>query len=158
LIYTSGRAGRKSSKSARVTTNDTTLGNITISFQAQAVDSTDTTIELTADPSILDFGPIEEKRRNKLETEIKNLTEEKMELSIVSLPPGFFKKVELSRSELKPGKEAKLKVELEKETESKEFRKSITVEARFGSKDKVRLTVPIVKGIGEKSTAKKGEK
>lgn len=158
MIYTSGKAGSKGNKSARVTTNDTTLGSISISFKTQVVEPTDSILKLTANPPTLDFGPIEKKIKRKLEGKIKNTTEEEMELSIVSAPPDFFKNVELSRSTLKPGKEAKLKVELKKEEENEQFRKSITLEARSEDNTKFRLTVPVVKGIGEGATAKKGKK
>lgn len=159
MIYTSGKAGSKGNKSATVTTNDTTLGRVRISFKTEVVEPTDSALKLTADPPTLDFGPIEKKKkRRKLETKIKNTTEEEMELTIVSVPPDFFKKVKLSRSKLKPGKEAKLKVELEKDREDEQFRKSITLEAKSKDKTKFRLTVPVVKGIGKGATAKKGKK
>ncbi len=121
------------------------------------VEPTDSILKLTADPPTLDFGPIEKKRRRRLETKIKNTTDEKIKLAIVDMPPEFFKKVELSRSELKPGKTAKLKVELKKGKENEKFRKSITLEATFKNKDKgkFRLTVPVLKGIDVKATAKK---
>jgi len=122
------------------------------------VEPTDSALKLTADPPSLDFGPIEKKKRRKLKSKIKNTTEEEMKLAIVSAPPDFFKKVKLSRSKLKPGKEAKLEVELEKGKEDEQFRKSITLEARSKDNTKFRLTVPVVKGIGEGKTAKKGEK
>ena len=158
MIYTSGKAGSRGNKSARVTTNDTTLGSISISFKTQVVEPTDSVLKLTANPPTMDFGPVEKKKRRKLETKIKNTTEEEMELTIVSVPPDFFKKVKLSRSKLKPGKEAKLKVELKKGRENEQFRKSITLEARSKEKTKFRLTVPVVKGIGKGATAKKGKK
>jgi len=121
------------------------------------VEPADSVLKLTANPPTLDFGPIEKKKRRKLESKIKNTTEEKVELAIVSSPPDFFKKVEISRSELKPGKEAKLKVELKEEKEDEQFTKSITLEARFKDKTRFRLTVPLVKGVGGGATAKKGK-
>jgi len=158
LIYAGGRTKSNVHKSARVTTNDTTLGSVTIAFKAQMAEPTDSALKLTADPPILDFGPMEEKKRHKLESKIKNTTEEEIELAIVSAPPDYFKKVELSRSKLKPGKEAKLKVELKKDKEDEQFRKSVTLEAKFEDKTKFRLTVPLVKGIGQPGTAKKDKK
>jgi hypothetical protein len=158
LIYTAGNPGRRTQKSARVTTNDTTLGRVSISFKAEAKEPTDSVLEITADPPILDFGAVEEKKKRKLESKIENLTDEKLELSIVSVPPGFFKKVELDDSKLKPGKRTELKVELEKDQVDEQFRKSVTVEAVGKDKKKFRLTVPVVKGIGGSATAKKGKK
>lgn len=157
MIYTAGNVGRRTQKSARVTTNDTTVGKVSISFKAHAVEPTDSVLKLTADPPMLDFGPIEKKKRRKLKSEIKNVTEEEMKLAIVSAPPGVFKKVKLSRSELKPGETAKLEVELEKGKGDDQFRKSVTVEAVSKDNKKFRLTVPLVKGIGGKATAKKGK-
>jgi hypothetical protein len=124
----------------------------------EVVEPTDSALKLTADPPVMDFGPIEKKKRRNLESKIKNITEEEMELAIVSTPSNFFEKVELNRDKLKPGKEAKLKVELEKGKEDEKFRKSITLEARFKDETKFRLTVPVVKGIGGDATAKKDKK
>jgi hypothetical protein len=156
LIYTSSNPGRKTHKSARVTTNDTTVGRVNISFKAEAKEPTDSSLQITADPPMLDFGPVEKKKRRKLESEIKNMTEEKMEISIVSVPPDLFKKVELSDDDLKPGDDTKLKVELHKGKEDENFWKSVTIEALLvESGKKFRITVPVVKGAGGDARAKK---
>jgi hypothetical protein len=157
LIYTSRGEQSRAHKSARVNTNDTTLGSVSIAFKAETKDPGDSALLLTADPPALDFGD-PEKRVRRLESKIKNVTDEVMHLTLVSVPPDVFKKVELSSDELKPGKEAKLKVELEKDKQDEQFRKSVTLEARYGEKEKFRLTVPLVKGIGGSATAKKDNK
>ena len=153
LIYTMGQHSRKTSKRATVATNDTTTGNVVISFEGQGWLPSDTIITLDFNPPILDFGPLGKKRRTKLETEIKNLTEEKMEFSIVDCPPEFFKEVKLSKDEIKPNKTAKLKVILKRETEDQRFQKSITLEAK-GESITYRFTVPVQKGF-ESKVAKK---
>jgi uncharacterized cupredoxin-like copper-binding protein len=157
LIFNAPAAKSSASKSAVVTTNDTVLGKINISFRADVAEPTDSALKLTANPNVLDFGPIEKKRRPKLETDIKNTTTEGMELAIVAVPPDYFKKVELDDTRLKPGKETTLKVELTKEKENEQFRKTITLEARFQDKSKFRLTVPVIKGFTDEATAKKQE-
>ncbi len=139
-------------------TNDTTLGRVNVSFKVEVAEPTDSILKLSANPPTLDFGPIEKKKRRKLETKIKNTTEEEMRLTIVSAPPDLFKKIKLSRSKLKPGKETKLEVELKKGEEDVQFRKSITVEARFEDKSRFRLTVPVIKGFSKGATAKRGKK
>ncbi len=154
LIYTMGKHSRETHKSARVTTNDTLTGFINISFQGKGWLDSDSGVMLNVNPQTLDFGPLGEKRRTKLEAKIKNLSEEKMQLSIVDYPPEFFKEVKLSRDELKPGKTAKLKVRLERETEDQRFQKSVTVEAK-GDTLNYRFTVPVQKGIESKVAAKK---
>lgn len=157
LIYTAGSKKSRANKSARVTTNDTTLGSVTISFRVEVVEAGDSVFKLVADPPVLDFSPIEGKKIRKLETKIENRTDQKMELAIISAPPDYFDEVELNRSELKPGKEAKLKIELTKAEENKQFHKSITVEGVSEDNGKFRLTVPVVKGVGSTATADKGE-
>jgi hypothetical protein len=125
------------------------VGRVNISFRAEAVEPTDSALRITADPPMLDFGPVEKKKRRKLESEIKNMTEEKMDISLISVPPNFFKKVELSDDDLDPGDDADLKVELHKGKEDELFRKSVTIEGLMVESGKrFRLTVPIVKGIG----------
>jgi vacuolar-type H+-ATPase subunit I/STV1 len=157
LIYTMGQHARDTHKSARVTTNDTLTGFINISFKGKGWLETDTSVMLDVNPRALDFGPLGEKRRTKLEAKIKNLSEEKMELAVVDYPAEFFKEVELSRDKLKPGKTAKLKVRLERETEDQRFQKSITLEAK-GDTLNYRFTVPVQKGIESKVAAKKTPK
>jgi len=117
----------------------------------------DSALLLAADPPSLDFGD-PEKRVRRLESNITNVTDEVMHLSLVSVPPDFFEKVELKGDKLKPGKTARLRVELKKGTEEEQFRKSVTLEASYGEKGKFRLTVPLVKGIGGSATAKKDKK
>lgn len=161
LIYTMGQHSRTTHKSARVTTNDTTTGYLTISFSGQGWLPSDTSIMLDVNPRVLDFGPLGKKRRTKLETKIKNLSEEKMELSIVGYPPEFFKEVKLSKDKIKPNKTAKLKVKLKKETEDQRFQKSITLEAK-GETTTYRFTLPVQKGfeskVADKKTPKSGKK
>jgi hypothetical protein len=157
LIYTSGAPKSTAHKSATVTSNDTTIGPISISFKADVADSADTVLKFTATPPKLDFGPIEKKRRPKLETVIKNTTKDEIELAIVAIPPNYFKKVELSDTQIKPGDDTKLKIELIKEKEQEQFRKTITLEAKLKDNTKFRLTVPVMKGVGEEATAKKKE-
>jgi hypothetical protein len=153
LIYTMGQHSMGISKSARVSTNDTTTGDLNISFKGQGWTSSDTGIKLSVDPKVLDFGPIGKKRRTQVETEIKNLGEEVMELAVVDSPPEFFKEVELSKDEIKPNQTAKLKVRLNKETEDQRFQKSITLSAK-GKTTTYRLTLPVQKGI-ESTVAEK---
>jgi hypothetical protein len=134
------------------------VGRVNISFKADAKEPTDSSLELTADPPMLDFGPVEKKKRRKLESEIKNMTTEKMDISIVSAPPDFFKKVELSDDDLDPGDDTKLKIELQKGKEDELFRKSVTIEAQLvESGKKFRITLPVVKGIGGDASAKKSK-
>jgi uncharacterized cupredoxin-like copper-binding protein len=156
LIYTAGSKKSSANKSARVTTNDTTLGSVTISFKAQVVEPGDSAFELMADPPTLDFSPIDGKITRKLEAKVENTTDKAMELSIVSFPPDFFDEVELNRTELKPGKEAKLKVELTRADENKQFWKSVTVEGISPDNSKFRVTIPVVRGVGSGSTAQTG--
>jgi uncharacterized cupredoxin-like copper-binding protein len=157
LIYTAGPKASKANKSARVTTNDTTLGNVTISFKVEVVEPGDSALKLVADPPMLDFSPIDGKKVRKLETKIENTTDQNIELTVVSAPPDYFDEVELNRSELKPGKEAKLKIELTSAEENKQFHKSITIEGVSEDNSKFRFTVPVVKGVGSTATAEKGK-
>ena len=149
LIYTMGQHSRKTSKRATVTTNDTTTGNVIISFSGEGWLDPDTTVMLDLNPRVLDFGPVGKKRRTKLEAEIKNLSDDKMELSIIDFPPDFFEEVKLSKDKIKPNKTEKLKVRLKRETEDQRFQKSITIEAK-GDSLTYRFTVPVQKGFESK--------
>jgi hypothetical protein len=153
LIYTMGPHGGEVRKSATVTTNDTTTGNINISFQGKGWSPSDTTIKLGVNPEVLDFGPLGKKLRMELETKITNLSQEQMQLAIVGSPPEFFEKVELSKDKIKPKKTAKLEVRLKKESEDQRFQESITLEAK-GKSTTYRFTLLAQKGYESKIEAK----
>jgi len=157
LIFTAGANKSTVNKSAKVTTNDTIVGGVNISFKVDVAEPTDSSLKLVANPFELNFGPIEKKRRPKLETYIVNKSNENMDLQVVAFPPDYFKKVELDDDALKPGDETKLKVELTKEREAEQFRKIVTVEGRYGAnKTKFRLSIPVIKGIEIEGAANKG--
>ncbi len=152
LIYTMGHGG-EANKSATVNTNDTTTGNISISFKGKAWLPSDTTIKLAVNPQVLDFGPLGKKLRMELETKITNLSQEQMQLAIVGSPPEFFEKVELSKDKIKPKKTAKLEVRLKRESEDQRFQESITLEAK-GKSTTYRFTLLAQKGYESKIEAK----
>jgi hypothetical protein len=147
-----GHSG-EASKSATVTTNDTTTGNISISFKGKGWVPSDTAIKLEVNPQTLDFGPLGKKLRRELETKITNLSQEEMQLTIVGCPPEFFEEVELSKDKIKPNKTAKLEVRLKRESEDQRFQKSITLEAK-GKSTTLRFTLPVQKGFETKIEAK----
>ncbi|MCJ7578214.1 MAG: hypothetical protein MUO91_07155 [candidate division Zixibacteria bacterium] len=153
LIYTMGQHGGEVSKSATVTTNDTITGNINISFRGKGWVPSDTAIKLEVNPQVLDFGPLGKKLRMELETEMKNLSQEEMQLAIVGCPPEFFEKVELSKDKIKPNKKAKLEVRLKRESEDQRFQESITLEAKNKSTT-YRFTLLAQKGYESKIEAK----
>jgi hypothetical protein len=153
LIYTMSQNGGSVSKSATVTTTDTTTGNISISFKGRGWLPSDTSLRLEVNPQVIDFGPLGKKLRMELKTEIKNLSQEEMELAIVSVPPDFFQKVELSKDKIKPNKTAKLEVKLKRESEDQRFQKSITLEAK-GKSTAQRFTLLVQKGYENKIEAK----
>jgi hypothetical protein len=145
--------GGEANKSAAVTTNDTTTGNISISFKGKAWLPSDTSIKLEVNPQVLDFGPLGKKLRMELETKITNLSQEQMQLAIVGSPPEFFEKVELSKDKIKPKKTAKLEVRLKRESEDQRFQESITLEAK-GKSTTYRFTLLAQKGYESKIEAK----
>jgi len=148
-----GQHSSETHKSARVSTNDTTTGDLSISFSGKGWLPSDTSVMLEVEPRILDFGPVGKKRKVEIETEIKNLTSEVMELTLLDSPPEFFQEVKLSKDEIKPNKTAKLKIRLKREMEDQRFQKSITLEIK-GKNTTYRITLPIQKGF-ESAVAEK---
>jgi hypothetical protein len=157
LIYTMGQHSAEVSKSARVTTNDTTTGELNISFKAKGWIPTDTSMKLNVEPRVLDFGELGKKRRMELEAQIENLTSEELALAIVDSPVDFFQEVELSKDKIKPDKTAKLKIRLKREMEDMRFQKSITLTAQ-GKNNNYVFTLPVQKGIETKVEATKPTK
>ena len=132
----------KVSKGARVGTNDSSATNLSIKFTAQVIDFPDTTFALNLNPTQLDFTPEEGKERNKLSTQIQNISQTRVKIEPVGYPRDLFK-VRLSDSDLRPGEKTKLMVKLNRRMELNKFQKSITFE--LNDQKNSRFTVPVKK-------------
>ena len=86
---------------------------------------------------------------DKMEFSIKNVSEEKLELKLVSVADEYFE-IELPQS-VKPGEVVKGKLKLVKTTMDQSFEKSFTIEA--SDKNASRFTVPVKRNLNQAPNA-----
>lgn len=130
------------SKGAKVGTNDSSATNLRIKFTAQVIDFPDTAFALNLNPTQLDFTPEGGKEKNKLSTQIQNISQTRVKIKAIGYPRDLFK-VRLSDSDLRPGEKTKLMVKLNRRMELDQFQKSITFE--LNDQKNSRFTVPVKK-------------
>lgn len=110
----------------------------------------DSTYPVIFKPYKFDISQYGEKERKKLEFEITNVTDDKLDLTLVDMPSEMFK-LSLPKS-IKPGKTETGKIEILDDYLKDEFEKSITIE--FTGKETNRFTIPVKRVIripGEKA-------
>ncbi|MBI5868703.1 MAG: DUF1573 domain-containing protein [candidate division Zixibacteria bacterium] len=116
-----------------------------MSFQAWPIFNQDSLKLFKVEPfriALDSTKPEEQKKGIEFEVNIKNVSSEPMEFSLVSTPTEFVK-VDMPGGQIKPGKEKSIKVKFDKDIASEIFTKSFTIEANDAAK--TRITVPVTK-------------
>ncbi len=156
LIHHASTRG-KVRKSATVTTSDTTLGPIRISYSGEIGSFSDTSFLVTVDPPMLDFSSKDHKERTKLKAEIINISDKTLRLAVIDYPQNLCK-IALRRKLVKPNQKTELMVKLNRRSKVNDFHKSITLE--LSDEDQTRFTIPIQKRTPKPqkkpTTSKKG--
>ncbi len=114
-----------------------------VSINCQVEARPDSTYPIIVEPYKLDMTQLGDKVRDEMTFSIKNVSDQKLNLSVVSESPGFFT-VKLPSS-IDPGKAAEAKLMLGKEVLSKDFEKSFTIELSDSSH--TRFTVPVKRTV-----------
>ncbi|HUU45809.1 MAG TPA: hypothetical protein VM118_08750 [Acidobacteriota bacterium] len=133
------------SKSARILCNSA-VDAPRLSFSAEPVSAPDSLELFTLTPYQLDLDadrPEGRKKAWQYEIEVRNHSEEKIELTLVSQPFGDGIKVEVPGGDIKPGKEKTIKVKIDPSVAEDIFSKSFTIEASDSAH--TRYTLPIEK-------------
>jgi len=140
LIFSSGRrrAG-KLYKKATVTCNDHSRGNFQIGLKGNIYNNPDSLYPLTLSEAGFQFYP--ENRDRELKIEIKNVSQEKLKLRLVTTP-GNMVKIDFPGKEIKPGKSKEIKVKIDKSFDGNAFKKSLTFELNDSAS--TRYSVPIL--------------
>lgn len=125
-----------------MTTSDTTLGNIRISYSGEIGSLSDTTFPVNVEPPILDFSSKDHKKKTKIKTEIKNISDQTLKLKVVDYPHNLCK-IALRKRLLKPNQKTELLVKLNRRITLNKIEKSVTLE--LNDKNHTRFTIPIKK-------------
>lgn len=142
LIYSAGGHEGKVGKSANITSNDTTISSVGISFSGELVANFDSTNPITISPSKVEFGKSGKQNGNQGKLKIRNVSQREVKVAVLDYPQDLIK-ISPSQMKIKSGGEQELKVKLKKELKEVEFKKSITLEAE--GENKSRFSIPLLK-------------
>ena len=119
---------------------------------SQVTDRPDSTYPIIIQPYKLDLTQFSEKVIKKKTLMITNLSDQKLQVSLVSIPDDLFE-IKLPKS-IKPRKSAKGELILKREAYGDSFEKSVTIEV-VGVKDKeaTRFTIPVKRSLHVAKTA-----
>jgi len=142
IIYDSKRSKTKVRKQPRIQTN-AGKPDKTVRIIANVIERPDSLYPLLVNPYKLDLLQLGDKVRDELSFNITNISEDKVNLSVVSQPIGYFK-IELPES-ISAGKTAQGKIKLLDDSLEKNFQKSFTIE--LDDEKTTRYTIPVKRSI-----------
>lgn len=138
IIFSTKTALNKVSKSPTIQTNEGPPDK-RVRIEATVVARPDSTYPLIINPYKLDLSQGSDKIIDKIEFNIRNVSDADLELQLVSIAADFFE-IELPKS-IAAGSSAKGKLKLLKAALEQSFEKSFTFEANNQAKS--RFTVPV---------------
>lgn len=138
IIFSTKTAKNKVAKSPTIQTNEGPPDK-KVRIEATVIDRPDSTYPVIINPYKLDLSQGTEKVIDKIEFNIKNVSDAKIDLQLVSAADEYFE-IELPET-IEPGHSAKGKLKLLKSAVEKTFEKSFTLEINDTMKS--RFTVPV---------------
>jgi hypothetical protein len=145
IIFNTGRYKSRVSKRPSIQTNEGPP-NKHVQITSQVTERPDSTYPIIIQPYKIDLSQFSEKIIKKKDFMITNVSDQKLEMSLVGMPDDLFE-IKLPKS-IKPGEDARGKLELKKEAYNDSFEKSVTIEV-VGVKDSdtTRFTVPVKRSL-----------
>jgi hypothetical protein len=145
IIFKTKRVKGKVSKQPRIKTNEGPPDKF-VRITANVVPRPDSTYPIVIEPYKLDLSQFSEKIVDKKKFTITNVSDQKLEVSLVAMPEELFE-LKLPKS-IKPGKTEKGELKLKKSAYNEPFEKSITIEVTGEEDGKVtRFTIPVKRSI-----------
>jgi hypothetical protein len=138
VIFSTGNYTRKVTKRPKIQTNEGPPDRF-VSILCNVETHPDSSYPLVIDPYKLDMTQLGDKVRDEMSFTIKNVTDQKLALSVVSLPANFFR-LEIPAS-VAPGATVEGKLKLDKSAIDQDFEKSFTLE--LSDAGHTRFTVPV---------------
>lgn len=146
IIFSTKTYKKKMTKSPRITTNEGPPDK-KVSILTIVVEHPDSTYPVIIEPYKVDLSQFSEKKVDRREFEISNVSDQKLELTMIAAPDGLME-VDLPKS-IDPGKTVKAKVVLKDEALEQSFDKSFTFE--LNDENQSRFTVPVKRTLDRKS-------
>jgi hypothetical protein len=142
IIFNTGHYSKRQTKRPAITTNEGPETKY-VQIVCDVYTNPDSTYPISIMPYKFDISQYGEKERSSLEFNVKNLSDQDLDMTLVDMPAGMFK-ITLPKK-IKAGQTGKGKIELLKDQIKKEFEKSVT----FQVNDKLnsRFTVPVKRTI-----------
>ncbi len=145
IIFRTGHYKSKITKRPSIQTNEGPP-NKHVQIISVVTPRPDSTYPIVIQPYKLDLSQFSEKVIKEKKFMITNVSDQKVKLSLVSMPDGLFD-IKLPKS-IEPGKSAKGKLTLRKAAYGDSFDKSVTIEVTaVDNKDTTRFTVPVKRSI-----------
>jgi hypothetical protein len=145
IIFSTKNYKGKVSKQPTIKTNEGPPDKH-VQISSDIMQRPDSTYPIVIEPYKLDLSQFSEKVVNKKKFSIRNVSDQKLDVVLVSTRDDFFK-LKLPKS-IKPGKTEEGELELIKEAYGESFEKSVTIEV-VGADDEqaVRFTIPVKRTI-----------
>ena len=145
IVFHTKRYKSKITKKPSIQTNEGPP-NKHVQIKTQVTDRPDSTYPIIIQPYKLDLSQFSEKVIKKKKFMITNASDQKLEISLISMPDDIFK-IKLPKS-IKPGKSAKGELVLRSEAYGDSFEKSVTIEVvGVQDSDTTRFTIPVKRSL-----------
>lgn len=145
IIFSTKQYKSKITKRPSIQTNEGPP-NKHVQIISQVTDRPDSTYPIIIQPYKLDLSQFSEKVIKKKNFMITNASDQKLEVSLISMPDDLFE-IELPKS-IKPGKSAKGVLVLRGEAYGDSFEKSVTIEVvGVQDSDTTRFTIPVKRSL-----------
>ncbi len=138
VIFSTGSYTNKVVKRPKIQTNEGPPDKF-VSIQCDVETRPDSSYPLVVDPYKLDMTQLGDKVRDEMTFNVKNITDQKLPISVISLPSDYFSIV--LPSSINPGEAIEGKLKLTKLAIDQDFEKSFTLE--LGDQAHTRFTVPV---------------
>lgn len=138
IIFSTKKYKKRMKKSPRITTNEGPPDK-KVSIETIVVVHPDSTYPVIIEPYKVDLSQFSDKKVDKREFEISNVSNEKLDLTLIAFPLGLME-IDLPKS-IDPGETVSGKVVLNDEALARSFNKSFTFE--LGDENRTRFTVPV---------------
>ncbi len=142
VIFSTGSYTYRVTKQPKIQTNEGPPDKA-VSILCNVVTRPDSTYPLVIDPYKLDLTQFGDSVRDRMSFQIRNVSDQKLDLSLVSLPSDFFT-VSMPAT-VEPGRTIEARIKLNKTALNKDFDKSFTIE--LSDQGHTRFTVPVKRDI-----------
>lgn len=145
IIFSTKRFLNKVTKKPKLVSNSTPSEDI-IEILAHVIKRTELSYPITITPAILTIYQFTNKVQDKIQFEIKNVSNENLKIDIIYSSDDYFE-IKLPK-EIKKGKTVAAEIIIALEKLDISFEKSFTIE--LNDKKKTRFTIPVVREVKEK--------